>query len=88
MKNLMLCMIKDCKADCFIGEPMVVQNEFQASQVLTAFNSRYNKNSKHDFQIYKVADFDPSDKQPILSCVPELLSAYCEDEDEDEVINE
>lgn len=84
MKNMMLCMIKDCKAGCFIGEPMSIRNEFEASQTIQAFKMRFDKKQKHDFQIYKVADFDPTSEQPLLSCVPELLSMYCDDDDDEE----
>lgn len=79
----MVVAIKDEKAGEFIGDLMLVRSEFEASQVISAFDSRFGK--KRDFQIYKLAEFNPS--TGVFSEPPKLLARFV-DEDEEEVENE
>lgn len=84
MKSMIIGMVKDCKADCYIGQPMFFDDEFQASRAIEAFNNQYNKAQKHDFQMYKVGEFDKELDKPIVSCEPELMARYIDDEVDDE----
>lgn len=79
----MVVAIKDEKANEFIGDLMLVRNEFEASRVMASFDSRFGKHG--DFQIYKLAEFNPS--SGVFSEPPKLLAKFI-DEDDEEVTNE
>lgn len=90
MKNLLVVAIKDEKANEFIGDLMLVRNEFEASQVIQAFDNRFGK--KRDFQIYKLAEFNP--EVGVFSNKPELLAKFIDEDEEsiekevDSIVNE
>lgn len=83
MKNLMVVSIKDEKANEFVGDLMLVRNEFEASQIMQAFDKRFG--NKREFQIYKLGEFNPD--VGLFSNKPELLAKFI-DEDEESIKKE
>ena len=83
MKSMIIAMVKDVKAGEFIGQPMFFDDEFQSAQAMKAFEAQFNKLQKHDFQMYKVGEFDKESDSIIKGCEPELLAKYVDEDFEE-----